>query len=76
MEELWLEDGRLNPNALFGEFLTLLLIIFIVNPFNSSFEDIKSNLNFLNSYHDEYILKLLKELEKRISKLEQFIVTE
>lgn len=40
------------------------------------FADVTANLKFLNSYHDEYILKLVKELADRISKLEQFIVTE
>ena len=40
------------------------------------FADINSNLNFLNTYHDEYILKLIKELSDRISKLEEFIITE
>lgn len=40
------------------------------------FKDIQTNINFLNMHHDEYILKLIKELSNRISKLEQFIVTE
>lgn len=40
------------------------------------FADIQYNLEFLNNYHDEYILKLIKELADRISKLEQFIVIE
>lgn len=40
------------------------------------FADINSNLNFLNTYHDEYILKLIKGLSDRISKLEEFIITE
>lgn len=40
------------------------------------FADITSRIDFLNNYHDEYILKLVKELADRISKLEQFIVTE
>ena len=40
------------------------------------FEDIQEMLDFLSTYHDEYILKLIKELASRISKLEQFIVTE
>lgn len=40
------------------------------------FKDIISRINFLSTYHDEYILKLIKELADRISKLEEFIVTE
>ena len=40
------------------------------------FADITLRINFLSTYHDEYILKLIKELADRISKLEQFIVTE
>lgn len=40
------------------------------------FKDVQEVLEFLSSYHDEYILKLIKELADRISKLEQFIVTE
>lgn len=46
------------------------------NIINDELEDIKANLNFLNTYHDEYILKLIKELANRIAKLEQFIITE
>lgn len=40
------------------------------------FADITSRIDFLSNYHDEYILRLIKELADRISKLEQFIVTE
>lgn len=40
------------------------------------FKDIQTNINFLNTRHDEYILKLIKELSNRIYKLEQFIITE
>lgn len=40
------------------------------------FKDIASRINFLSTYHDEYILKLIKELTDRVAKLEQFIVTE
>ena len=40
------------------------------------FADITSRINFLSNYHDEYVLRLIKELADRISKLEQFIVTE
>lgn len=38
------------------------------------FKDITANINFLLTYHDEYILKLVKELTNRVTKLEQFIV--
>lgn len=41
-----------------------------------AFKDIQEVLDFLSSYHDEYILKLIKELADRVFKLEQFIVTE
>ena len=40
------------------------------------FKDITTSINFLLTYHDEYILKLVKELADRVAKLEQFIVTE
>ena len=40
------------------------------------FKDITSRINFLSTYHDEYILKLIKELADRVAKLEKFIVTE
>ena len=40
------------------------------------FKDITASINFLLTYHDEYILKLIKELTDRVTKLEQFIVTE
>jgi hypothetical protein len=40
------------------------------------FRDITTSVNFLLTYHDEYILKLVKELADKVAKLEQFIVTE
>ena len=40
------------------------------------FKDIISRINFLSTYHDEYVLKLIKELADRVAKLEQFIITE
>ena len=40
------------------------------------FKDIASRINFLRNRHDEYVLKLIKELTDRITKLEKFIVTE
>ena len=43
---------------------------------NDQIADINTNIKFLNTYHDEYILKLIKELANRISKLEEFIGTE
>ena len=46
------------------------------NEINDALEDAQANINFLLTYHDEYILKLIKELANRVSKLEQFIVTE
>lgn len=39
-------------------------------------DDIHHNIKFLNTHHDEYLLKLIKDLSNRIHKLEQFIVTE
>ena len=39
-------------------------------------KDIKNQIESLRSHHDEYVLKLIKDLSNRISKLEQFIVTE
>lgn len=40
------------------------------------FNNIISRINFLSNRHDEYVLKLIKELTDRIIKLEKFIVTE
>lgn len=40
------------------------------------FKDIVSQLNVLSTHHDEYVLKLIKELANRVAKLENFIVTE
>ena len=40
------------------------------------FKDVISRINFLSTYHDEYILKLIEELTDRVAKLEKFIVTE
>ena len=40
------------------------------------FNNIISRINFLSNRHDEYVLKLIKELTDRITKLEKFIVTE
>ena len=40
------------------------------------FKDITASVNFLLTYHDEYVLKLIKGLTDRIAKLEKFIVTE
>ena len=47
-----------------------------LNEIKDTLEDIKANVDFLNTYHDAYILQLIKELAARIEKLEQFIVTE
>lgn len=40
------------------------------------FKDITLRINFLSTYHDEYILKLIKELADRVAKLENYIITE
>ena len=40
------------------------------------FNNIISCIDFLSNRHDEYILKLIKGLTDRITKLEKFIVTE
>lgn len=40
------------------------------------FNNIISRINFLSNRHDEYVLKLIKELTDRVAKLEKFIVTE
>lgn len=40
------------------------------------FNNIISRINFLSNHHDGYVLKLIKELTDRITKLEKFIVTE
>lgn len=42
----------------------------------NQFNNIISRINFLSNRHDEYVLKLIKELTDRIAKLEKFIVTE
>ena len=47
-----------------------------LNEIKDELKDIQSNIKFLNSYHDEYVLKLIKELANRISKLEKSIITE
>lgn len=40
------------------------------------FNNIISRINFLSNRHDEYVLKLIKELADRVAKLEKFIVIE
>lgn len=40
------------------------------------FNNVISRINFLSNRHDEYVLKLIKELTDRVAKLEKFIVTE
>jgi hypothetical protein len=47
-----------------------------LNAIKDQLKDLKSVVDFLSTYHDEYILKMIKELADRIAKLEQFIVTE
>ena len=42
----------------------------------NQFKDIISRISLLSAHHDEYILKLIKELADRVAKLEKFIVTE
>lgn len=46
------------------------------NKINDALEEIKANLDFLNTYHDEYLLKMIKALENRIAELEELIITE
>ena len=40
------------------------------------FKDIALRINFLSTHHDQYILKLIKELTDRVAKLENYIITE
>ena len=41
---------------------------------NKQLEEIKSSVEFLLTYHDEYILKMVKDLNNRVTELEQLLI--
>ena len=41
---------------------------------NKQLEEIKSSVEFLLTHHDEYILKMVKDLTNRVTELEQLLI--